>query len=54
MFTTIPRECEGGICRMQLIRTQTSTLPPLLNGFEVYSVLQLPQAQTNENEGIKR
>lgn len=54
MFTTIPRECEGGICGMQLIRTQTSTLPPLLNGFEVYSVLQLPQAQTNENEGIKR
>uniref|UniRef100_A0A1J3HE57 non-specific serine/threonine protein kinase n=1 Tax=Noccaea caerulescens TaxID=107243 RepID=A0A1J3HE57_NOCCA len=52
MFTTIPRECKGGVCRMQLIRTQRSTLPPLLNGFEVYSVLQLPQTQTNENEVV--
>ncbi|RID79697.1 hypothetical protein BRARA_A02412, partial [Brassica rapa] len=37
MLTTIPKECNGGICHMQLIKTQRSTLPPLLNGFEVYS-----------------
>ncbi|KAG2247579.1 hypothetical protein Bca52824_087207 [Brassica carinata] len=54
MLTTIPKECNGGICRMQLIKTQRSTLPPLLNGFEVYSVLQLPQLQTNETEGIRK
>ncbi|KAF8108583.1 hypothetical protein N665_0107s0005 [Sinapis alba] len=52
MLTTIPKECNGGICRMQLIKTQRSTLPPLLNGFEVYSVLQLPQLQTNEIEVV--
>ncbi|KAF3530860.1 hypothetical protein DY000_02039845 [Brassica cretica] len=54
MLTTIPKECNGGICRMQLIKTQRSPLPPLLNGFEVYSVLQLPQLQTNETEGIRK
>ncbi|CAH8387068.1 unnamed protein product [Eruca vesicaria subsp. sativa] len=53
MLTTIPKECNRGICRMQLIKTQSSTLPPLLNGFEVYSVLQLPQLQTSETEGNK-
>ncbi|KAL0876652.1 hypothetical protein Bca101_026357 [Brassica carinata] len=52
MLTTIPKECKGGICRMQLIKTRRSTLPPLLNGFEVYSVLQLPQLQTNETEVV--
>ncbi|CAG7888681.1 unnamed protein product [Brassica rapa] len=58
MLTTIPKECNGGICHMQLIKTQRSTLPPLLNGFEVYSggdwpsVLQLPQLQTNETEVV--
>ncbi|CAB62024.1 receptor-like protein kinase homolog [Arabidopsis thaliana] len=49
-LTTNPRQCNGGICRMQLTKTQKSTLPPLLNAFEVYSVLQLPQSQTNEIE----
>lgn len=53
MLTTIPKECIGGKCRMQLIKTQRSTFPPLLNAFEVYSVMQLPQSQTNETEGIK-
>lgn len=52
-LTTNPRQCKGGICRMQLRKTQRSTLPPLLNAFEVYSVLELPQSQTNESEGIK-
>lgn len=52
-LTTSPRQCKGGICRMQLRKTQRSTLPPLLNAFEVYSVLELPQSQTNESEGIK-
>ncbi|CAN8254977.1 unnamed protein product [Cochlearia groenlandica] len=52
MLTTIPRECKGGICRMELIKTRRSTLPPLLNAFEVYSVLQLPQSETSENEAV--
>ncbi|XP_010426071.1 PREDICTED: probable LRR receptor-like serine/threonine-protein kinase MEE39 isoform X1 [Camelina sativa] len=51
-LTTNPRQCKGGICRMQLIKTQRSTLPPLLNAFEVYSVLQLPQSQTTESEVV--
>ncbi|ANM64055.1 Leucine-rich repeat protein kinase family protein [Arabidopsis thaliana] len=51
-LTTNPRQCNGGICRMQLTKTQKSTLPPLLNAFEVYSVLQLPQSQTNEIEVV--
>ncbi|XP_010503251.1 PREDICTED: probable LRR receptor-like serine/threonine-protein kinase MEE39 isoform X2 [Camelina sativa] len=51
-LTTNPRQCKGGICRMQLIKTQRSTLPPLLNAFEVYSVLQLPQSPTTESEVV--
>ncbi|EFH53741.1 predicted protein [Arabidopsis lyrata subsp. lyrata] len=51
-LTTNPRQCNRGICRIQLIKTQRSTLPPLLNAFEVYSVLQLLQSQTNEIEVV--
>ncbi|KFK27506.1 hypothetical protein AALP_AA8G392000 [Arabis alpina] len=34
----------------QLVRTNISTLPPLLNALEVYTVIQFPQSETNEND----
>lgn len=43
--------CGGGECKLQLIRTPRSTLPPLLNAYEIYSVIQFMQPETNENEG---
>lgn len=47
-----PRTCKGGKCIYQLIKTARSTLPPLLNALEVYTVIQFPQSETNENDGM--
>ncbi|KAF8094795.1 hypothetical protein N665_0352s0007 [Sinapis alba] len=50
IFSNTPRTCDGGKCIVQLIRTNRSTLPPLLNAYEVYTVIQLPQSGTDEND----
>ncbi|KAG2297307.1 hypothetical protein Bca52824_043976 [Brassica carinata] len=42
--------CKGGKCSFQLIRTNRSTLPPLLNAFEVYTVIQFPLSETDESD----
>uniref|UniRef100_M4CR60 Protein kinase domain-containing protein n=1 Tax=Brassica campestris TaxID=3711 RepID=M4CR60_BRACM len=42
--------CKGGICSFELMRTSRSTLPPLLNAYEVYTVIHFPQSETNEND----
>ncbi|XP_033142235.1 receptor-like protein kinase At5g59670 isoform X2 [Brassica rapa] len=47
---TAPVTCNGGICRFELIRTDRSTRPPLLNALEVYTVIQFPQSETDEND----
>lgn len=52
IFSQSPSTCEGGKCSFQLRRTNRSTLPPLLNAFEVYTVIQFPQIETNENDGM--
>ncbi|CAA7032176.1 unnamed protein product [Microthlaspi erraticum] len=49
-FSVSPRNCPGGECMFQLIRTSRSTLPPLLNALEVFTVIQFPQSETNETE----
>ncbi|CAA7032174.1 unnamed protein product [Microthlaspi erraticum] len=49
-FSVSPRNCPGGECMFQLIRTSRSTLPPLLNAFEIFTVIQFPQSETNETE----
>ncbi|CAG7879815.1 hypothetical protein BRARA_C01077 [Brassica rapa] len=45
-----PTTCKGGKCSFQLIRTNRSTLPPLLNAFEIYTVIQFPQSETDESD----
>uniref|UniRef100_A0A1J3FSR6 non-specific serine/threonine protein kinase n=2 Tax=Noccaea caerulescens TaxID=107243 RepID=A0A1J3FSR6_NOCCA len=50
MLSLSPRTCARGECKFQLIRTNRSTLPPLLNAFEVFTVIQFPQSETNETE----
>ena len=52
ILSLTPRTCAEGECSFQLKRTTRSTLPPLLNAFEVYTVIQFPQSDTNENEGM--
>ncbi|XP_019092979.1 PREDICTED: receptor-like protein kinase At5g59670 isoform X2 [Camelina sativa] len=46
----IPQTCQGGRCSLQLTRTKNSTLPPLLNAFEIYEVIQFPQLETDESD----
>ncbi|KAL1208521.1 putative LRR receptor-like serine/threonine-protein kinase [Cardamine amara subsp. amara] len=50
ILSVSPLTCNGGKCSLELIRTSRSTLPPILNAFEVYKVIQFPQSVTNENE----
>ncbi|CAH8386444.1 unnamed protein product [Eruca vesicaria subsp. sativa] len=47
-----PRTCEGEKCSLQLTRTQRSTLPPLLNAYEIYRVIQFMQPETIETEVV--
>ncbi|XP_048602603.1 probable LRR receptor-like serine/threonine-protein kinase At5g59680 isoform X2 [Brassica napus] len=47
-----PETCKGVTCSLQLIKTNRSTLPPLLNAIEVYKVIQFPQPETDENDVV--
>ncbi|ESQ42386.1 hypothetical protein EUTSA_v10012663mg [Eutrema salsugineum] len=47
-----PKTCDGGKCSLQLIRTNISTLPPLLNAFEVFRVIQFPQSETDGSDVV--
>ncbi|KAL0709971.1 hypothetical protein Bca4012_016949 [Brassica carinata] len=52
IFSQSPITCNGGMCSFQLIRTDRSTRPPLLNALEVYTVIQFPQSETDESDGL--
>ncbi|KAL0875655.1 hypothetical protein Bca101_025360 [Brassica carinata] len=47
-----PESCKGVRCSLQLIKTNRSTLPPLLNAIEVFRVIKFPQPETDENEVV--
>nr|VDD32755.1 unnamed protein product [Brassica oleracea] len=47
-----PETCDGGKCSYQLIKTSKSTLPPLLNALEIYTVIQFPRSETDENDVV--
>lgn len=48
---TLPMTCDGGECILQLVKTSRSTLPPLINGLEAFTVLELPLVKTNSDDG---
>lgn len=48
-----PLRCSGGRCILQLIRTNKSTHPPLINAYEIYTAIQFPQSETDENDGTR-
>lgn len=52
IFSLSPSTCNNEICIFQLIRTNRSTLPPLLNALEMYTVTPFPQSETNESDGM--
>ncbi|KAG7583788.1 Leucine-rich repeat [Arabidopsis suecica] len=47
-----PLKCQGGLCRVQLSKTQKSTLPPLMNAIEIFSVIKFPQSETYTDDVI--
>ncbi|KAJ0250386.1 Leucine-rich repeat protein kinase family protein [Hirschfeldia incana] len=55
IFDITPEQCDGGACLLQLLKTSKSTLPPLLNAIEAFTVIDFPQTETNEDDvtGIK-
>ncbi|EOA26303.1 hypothetical protein CARUB_v10024714mg [Capsella rubella] len=46
-FTSAPVQCDSDGCNLQLIRTPKSTLPPLINALEAYTIIEFPQLGTN-------
>lgn len=50
IFNTSPNKCDG--CNMELVRTRKSTLPPLLNAYEVYNVMEFPYSETYPADGM--
>lgn len=52
VFDLQPEQCEGGSCILQLVKTPKSTLPPLLNAIEAFTVIEFPQMETNRDEGM--
>ncbi|KAL1210929.1 putative LRR receptor-like serine/threonine-protein kinase [Cardamine amara subsp. amara] len=55
IFDVTPGQCDDGACILQLVKTPRSTLPPLLNAVEAFTVINFPQLETNEDDvfGIK-
>ncbi|XP_019056485.1 PREDICTED: probable LRR receptor-like serine/threonine-protein kinase MEE39 [Tarenaya hassleriana] len=43
-------KCDGAKCDLYMTRTQQSTLPPLVNAIEVYTIIQFPQSGTNQSD----
>ncbi|XP_020886019.1 leucine-rich repeat receptor-like serine/threonine-protein kinase At2g14510 [Arabidopsis lyrata subsp. lyrata] len=52
LYNPAPLKCQGGLCRVQLSKTPKSTLPPLMNAIEIFSVIQFPQSETDTDDVI--
>lgn len=50
IFDRLPTQCDGK-CVLELTKTSTSTLPPVLSAIEVYTVMDFPLVETNEDDG---
>ncbi|XP_010470015.1 PREDICTED: probable LRR receptor-like serine/threonine-protein kinase At2g28960 isoform X2 [Camelina sativa] len=49
-YNISPQKCGFGSCDLDLVRTQRSTLPPLINAIEAFTVLDFPYAETNPDD----
>ncbi|KFK35820.1 hypothetical protein AALP_AA4G041500 [Arabis alpina] len=52
LYSKTARQCEGGECLLQLVKTSSSTLPPLINAIEVFTAIDFSQLETNGNEVV--
>ncbi|ESQ51383.1 hypothetical protein EUTSA_v10016227mg [Eutrema salsugineum] len=49
-YNISPQKCSLSSCDLDLVRTQRSTLPPLINAIEAFKVLEFLYADTNQND----
>jgi Leucine-rich repeat (LRR) protein len=47
LYTEEPMKCGSEGCYLQLVKTPNSTLPPLINAIEAYSVIEFSQLETS-------
>lgn len=52
IFFSQPQQCDGGKCILELTKTPKSTLPPLINALELFTVIDFPQLETNQDDGM--
>ncbi|WZZ43043.1 hypothetical protein YC2023_039302 [Brassica napus] len=52
IFFSTPQQCEGGKCILELTKTLKSTLPPLINALELFTVIDFPQLETNQDDVV--
>ncbi|KAF3492642.1 hypothetical protein DY000_02052052 [Brassica cretica] len=52
VFNHASFKCEGAVCRLQLLRTPKSTLPPQMNAMEIFSAIYFPQSETSKDDVI--
>ncbi|CAH8282408.1 unnamed protein product [Eruca vesicaria subsp. sativa] len=50
LFTEEPMQCDSGGCRLELVRTPKSTLPPLINALEAYTAIEFPKLETSASD----
>ncbi|CAH8357041.1 unnamed protein product, partial [Eruca vesicaria subsp. sativa] len=49
IYNLSPQKCRG-TCYLDLVQTQRSTLPPLINAIEAFEVLEFSYTETNQND----
>jgi hypothetical protein len=52
LLNTSPNKCDNTFCKAFLVRTQRSTLPPLLNAYEVYILVEFPYSETHPDDVV--
>ncbi|CAN8258561.1 unnamed protein product [Cochlearia groenlandica] len=52
IFFSTPQQCDEGKCILELTKTANSTLPPLINAIELFTVIDFPLLETNQDDVI--
>ncbi|XP_010535199.1 PREDICTED: receptor-like protein kinase At3g21340 [Tarenaya hassleriana] len=52
LLDNIPEKCDGGQCIWQLVKSSNSTLPPLVNAVEAFTVIEFPLSGTDQDDVV--
>ncbi|CAA7017627.1 unnamed protein product [Microthlaspi erraticum] len=50
LYNTSPMKCRFLACTVELVMTQSSTLPPMINAMEAYMIVEFLDAETNQED----